>query len=88
MSSISKSRKLKNGYDTITTNGCGSHVKFNTLAGFVNLTLNSVVRNYKSSEKVKIQKSEVFTKYLYNIGKKLVFQKVMYMDKLLMEMYR
>ncbi len=57
------------GHDTITANGCGSHVNFNTLAGFVNLTLNSGVRNYKSSDKVKIQKSGVFTKYPYDIEK-------------------
>jgi len=55
------------GHDTLTANGCGSHKNFNTLAHFVNLTLNSGVK-YKSSTTVKIQRKGVFTDYPYKIG--------------------
>ena len=55
------------GHDTITANGCGSHVNFNTLAKHVNLTLHSGVA-YKSSTTVKIYREGVFTQYPYKIG--------------------
>ncbi len=55
------------GHDTITANGCGSHVNFNKLAKHVNLTLHSGV-SYQSSTQVKIHREGVFTKYPYQIG--------------------
>ena len=55
------------GHDTLTANGCSSHVNFNTLAKYVNMELRSKV-SYKSSNKVVIQKKGVFTEYPYEIG--------------------
>lgn len=55
------------GHDTLTANGCGSHTNFNTLAKYVNMTLNSGV-TYKASNKVKIVRNGVFTEYPYSIG--------------------
>ena len=55
------------GHDTLTRNGCESHVNFNTLAKYVNLELKSGVA-YKTSNKVTIQRKGVFTEYPYQIG--------------------
>ena len=54
------------GHDTMTVQGCGSHVNFNTLAKHVNMTLES--RAYNSSNKVTIARKGVFTDYPWAIG--------------------
>ncbi len=56
------------GHDTLTANGCGSHKNFNTLAKYVNMTLRSGVTDWKTSTKVQIIRSGVFTEYPYTIG--------------------